>query len=324
MEVRKLGDSGLAVSRICLGTMQFGWTADRATSLSLLDAAFEAGINFIDSADIYSKWVQGNPGGVAEQIIGEWLMQSPGRRDQIVLATKVRGAMGAGPNAEGLSRKHIFSAVEASLQRLNSAYIDLYQLHWPDDETPIDETLEALTRLVERGMVRYIGCSNFPAWRVVEGLFVSEMKRCARFISVQPHYNLIHREEFERELEVVCDKYGLGVMPYSPLARGFLTGKYRAQAPKSRRKGNVPERIKRYMADPEKQAIVETIMGISESSGSTAAQVSLAWLLEKATITSPIIGPRTLDQLHDNLGALELDLSEQEIEQLDKVSAWAA
>jgi aryl-alcohol dehydrogenase-like predicted oxidoreductase len=304
--------------------MQFGWTADRATSFSLLDAAFEAGINFIDSADIYSKWVQGNPGGVAEQIVGEWLMRSPGRRDQLVLATKVRGAMDAEPNAGGLSRKHIFSAVEASLRRLNSSYIDLYQLHWPDDTTSIDETLEALTRLVERGRVRYIGCSNFPAWRVVEGLLISEMKSCARFISVQPHYNLIHRDEYERELEVVCDKYGLGVMPYSPLARGFLTGKYRAEAQSSHEKGDTSERIKRYLADPEKQAVVETLMHISAKIGSTAAQVSLAWLLEKATITSPIIGPRTLEQLHDNLGALEVDLSEQAIEQLDAVSAWAA
>lgn len=323
MEYRKLGYSGLAVSRLCMGTMQLGWTADRPTSFSLLDAAFDAGINFIDSADIYSKWVEGNAGGEAERIVGDWLKRSPGRRDQIVIATKVRGAMGQGPNDEGLSRKHIFSAVEASLRRLKTAYIDLYQLHWPDDATPIDETLDALTRLVERGKVRYIGCSNFPAWRVVEGLFVAQINKYARFVSLQPHYNLVHRAEYERELEAVCTKFGLGVMPYSPLARGFLTGKYRSEAQRPKAQKKVSERIKRYLSDSKKAAVVETITAIGESIGATAAQVSLAWLLGKPTITSPIIGPRTLEQLRDNLGSLEVRLSEPAIEELDAVSAWA-
>ena len=165
MQYMNLGDTGLKVSEICLGTMQFGWTADEKTSFEVMTAAYEAGINFIDTADIYSSWVEGNPGGVSETIIGRWLKSGVAKRDQMVIATKVRGRMGEGPNDEGLSRRHILTAAQASLSRLNTDYIDLYQVHWPDESTPIDETLSALDDLVRRGVVRYIGCSNFPAWR---------------------------------------------------------------------------------------------------------------------------------------------------------------
>ena len=196
MEYLSLGRSGLKVSRLCIGTMQFGWTADESTAHTILDRAFDAGINFLDTADIYSRWVPGNPGGVSEEIIGRWLAKNPGRRDQIILASKVRGPMGAGPNDEGLSRKHIVSALEGSLQRLGVEAIDVYQLHYPDEQTPVEETLGALDDLVRQGRVRYIGCSNFTAWRLIQALWASDKNQMTRLISLQPHYNLIHREEF--------------------------------------------------------------------------------------------------------------------------------
>ena len=196
MEYRNLGRTGLKVSELCLGTMQFGWTADEALSLRILDAAFEAGINFIDTADVYSRWAEGNPGGVAETIIGKWMKGSEIPRHQVVIATKVRGRMGQGPNDEGLSRAHILQAIEASLHRLETDYIDLYQTHWFDESTPIDETLSALDDLVRQGKVRYIGCSNHPAWRLTEALWTSKTLHLARYDSLQPHYSLVHRAEF--------------------------------------------------------------------------------------------------------------------------------
>ncbi len=191
MEFRRLGRTGLKVSTICLGTMQFGWSADEAASHDILNRAVELGCNFIDTADIYSRWAEGNDGGVSEQIIGRWLANSGLRRDSLVLATKVRGEMGSGPNDQGLSRVHIMTAVENSLRRLQTDYIDLYQVHWPDEATPLEETLSALTDLVRAGKVRYIGCSNYPAWLLAKSLWVSDVKKLARFDSLQPHYSLM-------------------------------------------------------------------------------------------------------------------------------------
>lgn len=191
MEFRRLGRTGLKVSTICLGTMQFGWSADEATSHDILHRAVELGCNFIDTADIYSSWAEGNDGGVSEAIIGRWLASSGVRRESLVLATKVRGEMGSGPNDQGLSRGHIMTAVENSLRRLQTEYIDLYQMHWPDEETPLDETLSALTDLVRAGKVRYVGCSNYPAWLLAKSLWVSDVKNLVRFDSLQPHYSLM-------------------------------------------------------------------------------------------------------------------------------------
>ncbi len=227
MEYRHLGRTGLKVSALCMGTMQFGWTADEATSYQVLDASFDAGITFIDTANVYSRWVEGNPGGVAETIIGKWMRQRKVARNQVVIATKVRGRMGDGPNDEGLSRVHIMQAVEDSLRRLQTDYIDLYQTHFFDSNTPIEETLRAMDDLVRQDKVRYIGCSNYPAWRLMEALWASDKLNLARYDCLQPHYSLAGRAEFERELEAVCGTYGLGVIPYSPLEGGFLTGKYR-------------------------------------------------------------------------------------------------
>jgi len=320
MEYRSLGRTGLKVSEICLGTMQFGWTADETLSFDILSAAYAAGINFIDTADVYSRWVEGNPGGVAETIIGKWIKQANIPRDQFVLATKVRGKMGAGPNDEGLSRKHIMDAVDASLSRLQVDYIDLYQTHYYDDKTPIEETLQALDDLVRQGKVRYVGCSNYPAWRLMEALWTSKQNNIARFDSLQPHYNLVHRAEFERELADVCRSYAIGVIPYSPLAAGFLSNKYeRNQAePESVRLGGVK---RRYFND-KSWAIHDSIEELALQLGKTISQVSLAWLLSDPVITSPIIGPRRLDQLSDNLGAVGLRLTQEEKNSLDLVSGW--
>ncbi|MFC1878960.1 aldo/keto reductase [Chloroflexota bacterium] len=319
MEYRNLGRTGLKVSELCLGSMQFGWTADKELSFRLLDAAYAAGINFIDTADIYSVWVDGNPGGVAEMIIGSWIKKSGIPRDRLILATKVRGRMGDGPNDEGLSRAHIMDAVDASLRRLDTDYIDLYQTHWYDEDTPIEETISALDDLVRQGKVRYTGCSNYPAWRLTEALWTSKLKNLTRYDSLQPHYSLAHRAEYERELAQVCQKYRLGVIPYSPLAGGFLTGKYR--------KGQVPDSVRargaqRYFTDRNWKLLDEMEELGKEKGGKSISQIALAWLLSDATISSPIIGPRSMEQLNDNLGAVGLRLSQQEKERLDNASSW--
>lgn len=191
MEFRRLGRTGLKVSTICLGTMQFGWSADAATSQAIMSRAVELGCNFFDTADVYSRWVEGNEGGDSERIIGDWLAAGSVRREELILATKVRGQLGDGPNDQGLSRVHILTAVEDSLRRLQTEYIDLYQVHWPDEETPLDETLSALTDLVRTGKVRYIGCSNYPAWLLTKSLWVSDVHKLVRFDSLQPHYSLM-------------------------------------------------------------------------------------------------------------------------------------
>lgn len=316
MEYRNLGRTGLKVSELCLGTMQFGWTADEAISHKILSAAFEAGINFIDTADIYSRWASGNPGGVSEKIIGDWMNKEGIPRDQIILATKVRGKMGDGPNDEGLSRAHIMAAVEGSLQRLRTDYIDLYQTHWFDENTPIDETLSALDDLVRQGKVRYIGCSNYPAWRLMQALWVSDQKNLARFDCVQPHYSLVHREEFEGELADVCRTYSLGVIPYSPLAGGFLTGKYKPDSEEvdsQRAKG-----ARRYFSDHNWDLLAKMENMGREKGDKSISQIALAWMLSDPIITSPIIGPRTMDQLSDNLGSAGLRLTQDELQILDQ------
>jgi len=319
MQYRKLGRTGLKVSELCLGTMQWGWTADEETAFAIMDAFVEAGGNFIDTADIYSRWAEGNPGGVSEEIIGRW-MKSRGNRRDIVLATKVRGLMWDGPNGEGLSRSHIMQGVEDSLRRLDTDVIDLYQTHWFDPDTPIDETMRVLDDLVRQGKVRYLGCSNIPAWRLTRALWASDKLGLARYDSLQPHYSIVYRAEFERELLELCREEGLGVIPYSPLAGGFLTGKYRRGQdwPDSVRAGGIRKRY-----DNERSwATLEALEKIGQSYGKTIAQTALAWHLSQPGITSPIIGANSVEQLNDNLGAVGLRLSEGEMAALDAVSAW--
>ena len=323
MDYRNLGKTGLKVTPLCLGTMQFGWTADEGTSLKILTRAAEAGINFIDTADVYSRWVAGNTGGEAEAIIGKWLGMKIVARDQLVLATKVRGRMGEGPNEQGLSRLHITEAVKNSMRRLGTDYIDLYQTHSVDPDTPIEETLRALEDLVHQGVVRYVGCSNYPAWRLMQALWCSDRTGLEGFVCLQPEYSLLARQPFEQELEQVCLAYGLGVLPYSPLARGFLSGKYRRgeQAPADGRLAGSP-RLVEYARQEQVWQVLESLEALGGKQAASTSQLALAWLLHRPSVTSPIIGPRTLEQLEDNLGALQVRLDPQAIEQLDQVSGW--
>ncbi|MCC6614003.1 MAG: aldo/keto reductase [Anaerolineae bacterium] len=319
MLYRQLGRTGLKVSALCLGTMTFGWSADESTSHAILDAAMDAGINFIDTADVYSRWVDGNKGGESETIIGNWLKQQD--RRQVVLATKVRGIMWLGPNGQGLSRMHIMQAVEDSLRRLQTDYIDLYQVHYPDDETPLDETLAALDDLVRSGKVRYVGASNYPAWLLMKSLWISEKHGYARFDCLQPHHSLLHRQEWERELQATCVDQAIGVIPYSPLAAGFLTGKYKRhdrQADTTRASSGL---IQQLLPDDRAFDVLEEAERIAAAHGVPVAQVALAWQLSLPGITSPIIGARRVDQLKEVLGAVDVSLAPDEIERLNTISA---
>jgi aryl-alcohol dehydrogenase-like predicted oxidoreductase len=320
LNYRSLGRTGLKVSSICLGTMQFGWSADEATSYSIMDKAVELGCNFFDTADIYSHWVEGNDGGVSEAIIGRWLQQSDLRRQDLVLATKVRGDMGSGPNEQGLSRVHIMQAVEDSLTRLQTDYIDLYQVHWPDEETPLAETLSTLDDLVRSGKVRYIGCSNYPAWLLMKSLWVSDVNELARFDSIQPHYNYVHRAEFERETEAVCADQGIGVIPYSPLAGGFLTGKYRrdTDVPDSVR----ADRIKSEYMNEQGFSAIDKLEEVGIAHSATVAQTAIAWILANPTVSSAIIGANNADQLSDTMKGANIELSAEEKAALDERTAW--
>lgn len=329
MSYRRLGNSGLFLHPIALGTMQFGWTADEETSYAVMDAFVEAGGNLIDTADIYSNWTPNNPGGVSEEIIGRW-MKSRGNRDRVVVATKVRGPMGQNGSEgrnhplqrEGLSRKWILRAAEDSLRRLQTDHIDLYQVHWVDNQVPIEETLSALTDLVRRGWVRYIGCSNFSAWRLMQALWASDQHGLERFVSVQPEYSLVQptRANFEREIARVCEVYGLGVIPYSPLAGGFLTGKYR-------RGEGLPESVRAQgiansRMNEQNWAILDKVLEVAQSHGAHPAQVALAWLLAKPYVTAPIVGANSPAQLADLMPAASLQLSREEVAALDQVSDW--
>ena len=318
MNYRRLGRTGLKVATICLGTMQWGWTADEQAAAQVMDAYTEAGGNFIDTADIYSSWAKDNPGGVAEQVIGRW-MADRGNRDTVVLATKARGRMWPGPNGEGLSRAHIIKACEDSLRRLQTDYLDLYQTHWYDEETPIDETMDALDSLVRAGKVRYIGCSNYPAWRLMHALWASDAGGWARYDSIQPHYNLVHRAEFERELQDLCVEFGIGVIPYSPLAAGFLTGKYRRDSEtESARAAGVK---RRYFNEAGWRAL-DALQAVAAELNSTPTATALAWLLAQPGVTAPIVGANSVEQLQSSLAGAELALSREQVERLDRATAW--
>lgn len=318
MNYRNLGRTGLKVSELCLGAMQWGWTADEETSQAVMDAFIEAGGNFIDTADVYSNWAPNNPGGVSEEIIGRW-MKARNNRDQVVVATKVRGRMWEGPNGEGLSRVHLIKACEDSLRRLQTDYIDLYQTHWYDEETPIEETMETLDMLVRQGKVRYVGCSNYPAWRLMEALWASDKRNLVRYDSIQPHYNLAHRAEFERETREVCVTYGIGVIPYSPLAGGFLTGKYSRESEIASARA---EGIKRRYFNERGWRILDAVIAVAKENGSTPTAVALAWLLAQPGMTAPIIGANSVEQLQASLAASGLQLTTAQIDALSAASSW--
>jgi aryl-alcohol dehydrogenase-like predicted oxidoreductase len=318
MNQTTLGRTGITVSNLCLGTMQFGWTADEPASIAVMDAFVAAGGNFIDTADIYSNWSPGNPGGVSEEIIGRW-MRARGNRDALVIATKVRGRMWKGADGEGLGRAHITRAVEDSLRRLQVETIDLYQCHWPDDTTAIEETLDVFGELTRAGKIRYIGASNYDARQLEAALRAADGGRPA-FATLQPHHNLVHRKEYEADLAALCARGGIGVIPYSPLAGGFLTGKYRkgAQLPKSQR----ADRSKRYMTK-QGMSVIDELDRIAGAHGVSIAAVALAWQLTRPAVVAPIIGANSPEQLADLLPASELSLSSEDIAALDRVSDGA-
>jgi aryl-alcohol dehydrogenase-like predicted oxidoreductase len=304
MEYVRLGKSGLQVSRICLGTMTFGAGADEATSFKLMDRFMELGGTFLDTADQYN-------GGVSEQIVGRWIAER-GVRDQVVLATKVYSPMGDRPNERGLSRIHIQRGVEASLRRLQVDVIDLYQIHRWDFESEPEETMEALNDLVRQGKVRYVGCSNLKAWHLFKYLALSREHGWSRFISLQPPYNALNRA-IENEVLPLCAEEGLGVIVYNPLAGGFLTGKYaRGQAPPGgTRMGDMTVYQGRYMTETALD-IVDRFVGAAQARGVTPAQLALAWVLAEPRVTCPIIGARSLEQLDDTMGGMDIALTPEE------------
>lgn len=320
MEYRHLGRTGLKVSTICLGTMQFGWSTDEESAHRIMSNAVDLGCNFIDTADVYSKWVDGNPGGVAEQIIGNWLQQADVRREDVIVATKVRGQMSDAVTDQGLSRHHIMNAVEDSLRRLQTDYIDLYQVHYYDEHTPLEETLRAMDDLVRAGKVRYVGASNYPAWRLAKSLWVSDVHSLVRYETLQPHYNLVHRAEFERELQPLCLDQEIGVIPYSPLAAGFLTGKYRRdqELPESERAEGVQ---RRYMNERGFNA-VEQLEEVARAHDATIPQTTIAWVLANPAVDAAIIGANSVEQLTDTVKGAEISLSDEEKATLDETTAW--
>jgi aryl-alcohol dehydrogenase-like predicted oxidoreductase len=319
MLMRRLGRTGLKVAALCLGGNTFGWTTDQKASEAVLDAYLERGGNFIDTADVYSRWAPGNSGGESETALGTW-MASRKNRPRVIMATKVMGPMGPGPNDTGLSRAHIIDGVEASLRRLQTDYIDLYQAHWDDRDTPLDETLRAFDDLVRQGKVRYIGASNYVAWRLTRALWESDKRGYARFESIQPKYNLVFRDEYERELEPLCLEQNVGVIPYSSLGSGFLSGKYRAgeALPSTARSTNVQ---KIYMND-RGFAVLAAVEKVASKVGATPAQVALSWMVHRPGITAPIASATSVAQLEEILGAIELKLGEDATAELDRASAW--
>jgi aryl-alcohol dehydrogenase-like predicted oxidoreductase len=319
MLMRNLGRTGLKVSALCLGGNTFGWTTDRGASEAVLDAFVEAGGNFIDTADVYSRWAPGNQGGESETILGAW-MKARGNRRKLVIATKVMWAMGEGPNEQGLSRAHIMDAVEASLRRLQTDHIDLYQAHGDDRDTPLAETLRAFDDLVGQGKVRYVGASNYKAWRLACALWESDKRGYARYECLQPRYNLVLREGYEREREPLCRELGLGVIPYSSLASGFLSGKYRrgGALPSSLRAPGVE---KNYMTD-RGFAVLDAVERVAARLDVTPAQVALSWLAHRPGITAPIASATSPAQLRELVAGVDLRLDGEALSALDQASAW--
>jgi len=316
MKKRKLGHSGIEVAPLALGGNVFGWTVDAPTAFQILDAFVAAGFNLIDTADTYSRWVPGNQGGESETIIGKWLKQS-GNREKVVIATKVGSEMG--PNRKGLAKPYILRAAEDSLQRLQTDTIDLYQSHKDDPDTPLDETLEAYAQLIKQGKVRAIGASNYGAKRLSEAMQISALKGYTGYQSLQPRYNLYDRSEYETMLEALCQEHGMGVITYSSLASGFLTGKYRSG--KDRSKSIRGQGIVIYL-NGRGFRILEALDQAAEQYNTTPAGVSLAWLIARPGITAPIASATSVGQLNDLIEGTKLKLDRASIALLNKASAY--
>ncbi len=315
MEYKRLGKSGLKVSRICLGTMTYGssqwrdWVLDEQESRPFIQRALELGINFFDTADAYSL-------GVSEEILGR-AIKDFARREEVVIASKVFFPMGEKPNLGGLSRVHIVHAIDDSLRRLGMDYIDLYQIHRWDPDTPIEETLEALHDVVKSGKVRYIGASSMYAWQFSKSLYLADLHAWTRFISMQNHYNLVYREE-EREMIPLCRSEGIGIIPWSPLARGFLSGNRSPQDWGETTRAKSDEFAHDMYYQESDFQVVERVVKIAQQRGVTPSQIALAWLLHQPGVTAPIIGASKMTHLEEAVAALEIELSHKELEQLQE------
>jgi aryl-alcohol dehydrogenase-like predicted oxidoreductase len=320
MKTVRMGRTGLKVSEICLGTMTFGYQCDEKTSFAIMNKAAEHGVNFIDTADVYPVPPSVETAGRTEEIVGRWLK---GQRDRYVLATKCRMKVGPGPNDEGLSRRHIIQAVDDSLRRLQTNYIDLYQPHAFDAETPIEETLRALDDLVRQGKIRYVGCSNYSTWQVALALGVSAAHDWARFDCVQPRYNLLFRD-IEAELLPLCRDQGVGVIAYNPLAGGFLTGKYQSlEAPPQKTRFSLGKTGDLYRDRYWQQAQLEAVQQLQQyfqPRGKALIQVAIAWVLAQPGITSAIVGASKPDQLDGSLGAVNMTVDADDMDACNR--AW--
>lgn len=314
MQYRSLGRTGVQVSELCLGCMMFGGRTGEKDSIEIIDRALDAGINFLDTANVYSR-------GRSEEVVGKALGRD-GKRERVFLATKVHGRMDDDdPNTAGNHRRHIIEQCEASLKRLQTDHIDLYQIHRPDSRVPIDETLRALDDLIHAGKVLYAGTSTFAAWQIVESLWAAKELGLNRFVTEQPPYHLLDRR-IERELVPMAQTYGIVLIPWSPLAGGFLTGKYRREqeAPQDSRYGLEPRRLGRNHFVEEAWRVLEVVEALAKEKGCTPGQLALAWCKDQPGITSPIIGPRTMEQFEDNLGALDVEITDSDRARLDEVA----
>lgn len=314
MQNRTLGTSNIQVAPLAFGGNVFGWTVDQPTSFQLLDAFVDAGFNLLDTADVYSRWKPGHHGGESESIIGQW-MKEKGNRSKIVVATKV--GMDLGDGKKGLSRKYIFQAVEDSLRRLQTDYIDLYQSHMDDKETPLEETLQAYAELIQQGKVRAIGASNYEAARLKEALETSRRLSIPTYVSLQPQYNLYDRIGFEKELEPLCLKENIGVISYYSLASGFLTGKYRSQ--KDLGKSTRGAKAGSYLSE-RGMRILRALDSVAETHRVVPASIALAWLMARKSVTAPIASATNLDQLKELTQSTQVQLSSSEIQSLDTAS----
>lgn len=315
MKYVNLGKTGLKVSRICLGTMTYGdrqwreWVLPEEESRPFIKRALEAGINFFDTADMYSL-------GVSEKILGQALKDFA-QRDQVIIATKVYNPMGDGPNERGLSRKQIFDSIDASLRRLQTDYVDLYQIHRWDYETPIKETLEALHDVVKSGKVRYIGASSMYAWQFAQALYLADLHGWTRFISMQNHYNLVYREE-EREMLPLCRDQGIGVIPWSPLARGFLAGNRQRQSEGETTRAKTDDFAHKLYYEASDFEVVDRVVNLAKARGISPSQIALAWLLHQPGVTAPIIGASKPEHLEEAIAAVDLKLDDDERAQLEQ------
>ncbi len=316
MKRNTLGQTGLSVSEICLGTMQFGWYMDERAAFEMLDHYAEHGGNFLDTADMYSNWAPNNPGGVSEQIIGKW-MKSRGNRSKIVLATKCRAKMWDGVDGEGLSRSHILRACEDSLRRLQTDFIDVYQSHWDDDWVAQEETMESFHTLVDAGKIRFAGCSNFSAARLASAQKIARGHGWTGYSTIQPHYNLVFRGEYEEETRGVCEQSGIAAIPYSPLAGGLLTGKFHTgKTPPSNR----ADYVKRYDAGVV-DLVMPRLLALAEDLGVLPLQLALRWMMAQPTVAAPIIGASSNAQLDEILKSAESNFPSHALDELTSLSA---